>query len=129
MNHSRPALLRLKRAGLLPILEAAKAATVPKLFMTAMVLVGWAVPAWAVESPRFEEDILPILYPHCFACHSEKQAKPKGKLRLDSADSIRASRQSPAPQAGYRTAAYLSQHNKIVIGKRGADLERHEHDA
>ena len=91
MNHSRPALLRLKRAGLLPILEAAKAATVPKLFMTAMVLVGWAVPAWAVESPRFEEDILPILYHHCFACHSEKQAKPKGKLRLDSADSIRAS--------------------------------------
>ncbi|MEY4190541.1 MAG: hypothetical protein RIR17_1277, partial [Planctomycetota bacterium] len=30
MNHSRPTLLLLKRAGLLPILEAAKTATVPK---------------------------------------------------------------------------------------------------
>ncbi len=46
---------------------------------------------FAAEAPRFERDILPVLYHHCFACHSEKQAKPKGKLRLDSAEAIRAS--------------------------------------
>ena len=45
----------------------------------------------AVEPPRFEKDVLPILYHHCFACHSEKQAKPKGKLRLDSVDGIQSS--------------------------------------
>jgi hypothetical protein len=45
----------------------------------------------ASESPLFEKDILPIFYQHCFACHSEKQAKPKGKLRLDSAEAIRGS--------------------------------------
>lgn len=42
----------------------------------------------AAESPRFEKDILPIFYHHCFGCHSEKQAKPKGKLRLDAAEGI-----------------------------------------
>ena len=45
----------------------------------------------AAESPQFERDILPVFYHHCFACHSEKQAKPKGKLRLDSAEAIRSS--------------------------------------
>ena len=45
----------------------------------------------AADSPRFEKDILPVFYHHCFACHSEKQAKPKGKLRLDSAEAIRGS--------------------------------------
>ncbi len=45
----------------------------------------------AADSPHFEKDILPVLYHHCFACHSEKQAKPKGKLRLDSAEAIRGS--------------------------------------
>jgi hypothetical protein len=45
----------------------------------------------AAESPKFERDILPVFYHHCFACHSEKQAKPKGKLRLDSAEAIRGS--------------------------------------
>lgn len=45
----------------------------------------------ASESPLFEKDILPIFYHHCFACHSEKQARPKGKLRLDSAEAIRGS--------------------------------------
>ena len=44
----------------------------------------------AADSPDFERDILPVLYHHCFACHSEKQAKPKGGLRLDSAEAIRA---------------------------------------
>ena len=42
----------------------------------------------AAESPRFEKDILPIFYHHCFGCHSEKQAKPKGRLRLDAAEGI-----------------------------------------
>lgn len=45
----------------------------------------------AADSPRFEKDILPVFYHHCFACHSQKQAKPKGKLRLDSAEAIRGS--------------------------------------
>jgi len=45
----------------------------------------------AAESLQFERDILPVFYHHCFACHSEKQAKPKGKLRLDSAEAIRVS--------------------------------------
>jgi hypothetical protein len=42
----------------------------------------------AADSPRFEKDILPIFYHHCFGCHSEKQAKPKGQLRLDTAAGI-----------------------------------------
>src|SRR5882757_10167500 len=45
----------------------------------------------AADSPRFERDILPVFYHHCFGCHSEKQAKPKGKLRLDLAEGIRKS--------------------------------------
>lgn len=45
----------------------------------------------AADSPRFEKDILPIFYHHCFGCHSEKQAKPKGDLRLDIAGGIRGS--------------------------------------
>ncbi|MEN9576747.1 MAG: hypothetical protein RL514_4602 [Verrucomicrobiota bacterium] len=45
----------------------------------------------AADAPRFEPDILPVFYRHCFACHSEKQAKPKGKLRLDTAEGIRGS--------------------------------------
>ena len=47
--------------------------------------------AWlhAADAPDFEREVLPVLYHHCFSCHSEKQAKPKGGLRLDSAQSIR----------------------------------------
>ena len=44
--------------------------------------------AGAADSLRFEQDILPIFYHHCFGCHSEKQAKPKSGLRLDSAKGI-----------------------------------------
>lgn len=40
----------------------------------------------AVESPPFEKDIVPILYPHCYACHSEKQTQPKGDLLPDTAE-------------------------------------------
>ncbi len=43
----------------------------------------------AADSPSFDKDILPVLYHHCFGCHSEKQAKPKGRLRLDTAEGIR----------------------------------------
>jgi hypothetical protein len=42
----------------------------------------------AADSPQFEKDILPVLYHHCFACHSEKQAEAKGNLRLDTAAGI-----------------------------------------
>ena len=56
--------------------------------------------AAAADSPHFEKDILPVLYRHCFACHSEKQAKPKGKLRLDTAEGIRGSEVIVAGQAG-----------------------------
>lgn len=48
--------------------------------------VGAAAPA-----PHFERQILPLLYNRCFSCHSEKQAKPKADLRLDSAEGIRTS--------------------------------------
>ena len=43
----------------------------------------------AADAPLFERDILPILYHHCFPCHSQKQAQPKGDLLLDSAAGIR----------------------------------------
>lgn len=42
----------------------------------------------AADSPQFEKDILPVLYHHCFACHSEKQAEAKGNLRLDTVAGI-----------------------------------------
>ncbi|QDU31661.1 Planctomycete cytochrome C [Anatilimnocola aggregata] len=45
----------------------------------------------AAESPDFERQILPLLYNRCFSCHSEKVAKPKAELRLDSAEGIRQS--------------------------------------
>jgi len=43
----------------------------------------------AADALDFEREVLPVLYHHCFSCHSEKQTKPKGGLRLDSAQSIR----------------------------------------
>lgn len=43
----------------------------------------------AAAPPDFEREVLPVLYHHCFSCHSEKQPKPKGGLRLDSAQAIR----------------------------------------
>ncbi|NDH05219.1 hypothetical protein EBX93_04735, partial [bacterium] len=38
----------------------------------------------AADPVNFEREVLPIFYHHCFACHSEKQDKPKGGMRLDS---------------------------------------------
>jgi hypothetical protein len=60
------------------------------------LVFGIAIMVWlcvgevaiASKSPNFEKDIVPILYHHCFACHSEKQAQPKGELRLDTAEGI-----------------------------------------
>jgi hypothetical protein len=45
----------------------------------------------AAAAPDFEREVLPVLYHHCFSCHSEKQPKPKGGLRLDSVSAIRKS--------------------------------------
>lgn len=44
------------------------------------------------------------------------------EMRRESADSIRASRYRPAQQAGYKTAAYLSQHTDKDLGKREASI-------
>ncbi len=53
-----------------------------------ILLIGLATSLGAAEVPRFEADVLPVLYRHCFSCHSEKQAKPKGGLRFDSAEGL-----------------------------------------
>lgn len=44
----------------------------------------------AEDVPDFEHEVLPVFYHHCFSCHSEKQAKPKGGLLLDSLQGIQA---------------------------------------
>lgn len=56
--------------------------------LTALVL-PFAMSHAAGASPDFQREVLPVLYNHCFSCHSEKQAKPKGGLRLDSVTGIR----------------------------------------
>ena len=43
-------------------------------------------------------------------------------MRRGSADSIRASRFRPAQQAGYKTAAYLSQHTKSSLQTGGVHI-------
>ncbi|MBI4622784.1 MAG: DUF1549 domain-containing protein [Verrucomicrobia bacterium] len=53
-----------------------------------ILLFGLAASLVGAEAPRFEADVLPVFYRHCFSCHSEKQAKPKADLRLDSAAGI-----------------------------------------
>ena len=53
-----------------------------------VLFLGLAAPVFGAEPPRFEAEVLPVLYRHCFSCHSEKQPKPKGELRLDSAQAI-----------------------------------------
>ena len=53
-----------------------------------ILLIALAAPLGAAEVPRFAADVLPVLYRHCFSCHSEKQAKPKGGLRFDSAEGL-----------------------------------------
>jgi len=56
--------------------------------LTLLLLLSFGLSREAVATPRFEADVLPVLYRHCFSCHSEKQPKPKGELRLDSAQAI-----------------------------------------
>src|SRR5688500_6000466 len=58
-----------------------------RLALLACLLVSR--PGTAAEKPNFEKEILPLLYARCFACHSEKKAKPKGDLKLDSVAAIR----------------------------------------
>ncbi len=60
-------------------------------FLSRIIAVGTLSAAWlhGADAPDFEREVLPVLYHHCFSCHSEKQPKPKGGLRLDSAQSIR----------------------------------------
>lgn len=62
------------------------------------VLLGLAVllgaggrVAASSAAPDFRSEILPVLYHRCFSCHSEKQARPKADLRLDSAAGLRES--------------------------------------
>lgn len=43
------------------------------------------------DVPDFQDQILPLFYHRCFSCHSEKQDKPKGDLRLDSAEGLQES--------------------------------------
>ncbi len=57
----------------------------PTMRLPLLMLLGVAVSLTAGATPQFEADVLPVLYRHCFSCHSEKQAKPKAGLRLDSA--------------------------------------------
>lgn len=59
----------------------------------ALIIIGVTVSSihgrpTTAEATSFEKDIVPVLYRHCFGCHSEKQSKPKGKLRLDTAEAI-----------------------------------------
>jgi len=61
------------------------------LFGIGVAMVSLVGQLKAADPPRFEKDILPVLYHHCFGCHSEKQAKPKGNLRLDTAEGIHSS--------------------------------------
>lgn len=61
-----------------------------RVLLWTLIAVGTATEVLA-ETPNFEQQILPLLYNRCFSCHSEKVGKPRGGLRLDSADSIGAS--------------------------------------
>lgn len=58
-----------------------------RLALLACLLVSR--PGLAAEKPNFEKEILPLLYARCFACHSEKKAKPKADMKLDSVAAIR----------------------------------------
>lgn len=59
------------------------------VLLVASVVTGTANCALA-QTPDFQEQVLPLLYNRCFSCHSEKAGQPRGDLRLDSAESIRA---------------------------------------
>src|SRR6185437_10814032 len=59
--------------------------------------------AWAGETPDadpakavafFESKIRPVLVAHCYKCHSAETLHPKGGLRLDTREAIRAGGES-----------------------------------
>lgn len=62
-----------------------------RIFLAVTLLSSLASTRGAELPPDFQRDVLPVLYHHCFSCHSEKQAKPKGGLRLDSVQGFRKS--------------------------------------
>ena len=45
-------------------------------------------PASSRQNVSFDSDIRPIFEKSCFRCHGPKTAKPKGKLRLDTAANV-----------------------------------------
>ncbi|MBI2480797.1 MAG: DUF1549 domain-containing protein, partial [Planctomycetia bacterium] len=60
----------------------------------AAVAIGIAVTTWcrgedAGTVDFFESRIRPVLVRHCYECHSQAVAEPKGGLRLDSREAIR----------------------------------------
>src|SRR5438132_14160122 len=55
-------------------------------FAAGLILV-FGDPVWASDDAGtefFEKHVRPILVSRCYECHSDKTAKPKGGLRLDS---------------------------------------------
>ena len=70
----------------------------------------------------FEKQILPLLETKCFECHSDLIKRPKGKLRLDSPEAIRAGgKGGPALRAGkpelsslYTRAALPDDHDDVM---------------
>ncbi len=59
----------------------------PRSVITSLAMV-FATTGAGAKAPAFEDQVLPILYHHCFSCHSEKPVKPKGGLKLDSMAAI-----------------------------------------
>ncbi|MDA1053634.1 MAG: PSD1 and planctomycete cytochrome C domain-containing protein [Planctomycetota bacterium] len=55
-----------------------------------LVMTPWCRSEDAASSELFESRIRPMLVRHCYECHSHAVAEPKGGLRVDSRDAIRA---------------------------------------
>jgi hypothetical protein len=68
------------------------------LFLRRLAILLGALCAGALpsrgEKVDFEKDILPILDAACFKCHSASAKKPKGDVRLDELEAIRAKSRS-----------------------------------
>ena len=78
--------------GLRPWLNYAAAPRLSSAFTLAILLAAIATPPasvraqTAIEPPRFEEDIAPVLKAHCVKCHNGDD--PQGGLDLTSLDSL-----------------------------------------
>src|SRR5439155_3422067 len=65
-----------------------------------LIIIGRAAfPAWAADADSdgialFETKVRPVLVERCYKCHSAGAAKLKGKLRLDSMETMRAGGES-----------------------------------